>query len=180
MIDLLRQEEEMMVDHALDDHLQPNSQSSVVVETVLQLRLLFLALLFGACPILSGDHVSWELLMQLLLHAEQEPFRISNEMWYVQKDRKFTFLSANTFFTSICLVRSIALFVSSCCVVMTPVVLYCLVFSSSSFRLVCSSSSLHLVCSSSSLRLVSSSNSLHLVPSSSSFRLVSSTLCRCL
>ena len=73
----------MMVDHALDDHLQPNSQSSVVVETVLQLRLLFLALLFGACPILSGDHVSWELLMQLLLHAEQvhrwhvvDPFRI--------------------------------------------------------------------------------------------------------
>ena len=74
MIGLLRQE--MMAVHALDDHLQPNSQSSVVVETVLQLRLLFLALLFGACPILSGDHVSWELLMQLLLHAEQEPFRI--------------------------------------------------------------------------------------------------------
>jgi len=73
-------EEEMMAVHALDDHLQPNSQSSVVVETVLQLRLLFLALLFDACPILSGDHVSWELLMQLLLHAEQEPFRISNEM----------------------------------------------------------------------------------------------------
>jgi len=173
-----------MAVHALDDHLQPNSQSSVVVETVLQLRLLFLALLFDACPILSGDHVSWELLMQLLLHAEQEPFRISNEMWYLKKDRKATFFSAKTFFTSICLVRSIALFVSSCCVVMTPVVLYCFVSSSSFLRLVCSSSSFRLVSSSSSIffRVVSSSSSIffRVVSSSNPLRLVSSTLCRCL